>query len=207
MRYTSPILILIASIAFPLAAHAADPLVAGVPNFHRVNDHIMRGGQPSDQGWSSLARLGVGTVIDLRRVTEHSTVRESVAVVAAGMRYVNVPMNGFVTPRADQIDRILGLLDRGDTVFIHCKLGKDRTGTVIAAYRVEHDRWANAKAMDEAKSCGLHWYEFEMKSYINRYSTRGPALALAGGDSTRSHETAEASLPAASSPTGVSAPR
>ena len=28
-------------------------------------------------------------------------------------------------------------------IFVHCRRGKDRTGTVIACYRIQHDGWAN----------------------------------------------------------------
>ena len=50
--------------------------VPGIPNFHQVNDHVFRGGQPAAEAWPSLAKLGVKTVIDLRREDEHSTARK-----------------------------------------------------------------------------------------------------------------------------------
>ncbi|MBZ5607126.1 MAG: hypothetical protein LAP38_02625 [Acidobacteriia bacterium] len=55
------------------AACAADTSAPGVPNFHRVNEHIYRGGQPAPAGWTSLAGLGIKLVIDLRPATEHPT--------------------------------------------------------------------------------------------------------------------------------------
>jgi hypothetical protein len=57
-------------------------------------------------------------------------------------------------------------LDSGDRVFVHCKEGKDRTGTVVACYRIVADGWGNRKALSEAKSLGMHWYALGMKSYI-----------------------------------------
>ncbi len=143
----------------------------GIRNFHQVNSHIYRGGQPAGEAWRGLAGLGVKTVIDLRRESEggHSLAAEARAVKAAGMRYVSVPMNGVVAPDDADIAKILGILNSGEPVFVHCKEGKDRTGTVIACYRIAHDRWKNDKALREAKSYGMHWVEFGMKSYIQDF--------------------------------------
>jgi uncharacterized protein (TIGR01244 family) len=154
-----------------LPAWAAGVTAPGIRNFHQVNERIYRGGQPTDEGWNSLAGLGVKTVIDLRREGEdgHSIAAEAQVVEAAGMRYVSVPMEGIVSPGDEQISKILGLMDSEAPVFVHCKEGKDRTGTAIACYRIAHDRWQSQKAMDEAKSFGMHWYEVGMKQYIMNF--------------------------------------
>ena len=158
-----------ALIAVP--SWAADPQAPGVPNFHQVNEHVYRGGQPTDQGWSSIAKLGVKTVVDLRRPGEHATAAEKEAVEAAGMRYVNVPMLGVVAPDDEQVAQVLGLFESASAgpVFVHCKRGADRTGTVVACYRMTHDHWSNGQAFAEAKSYGLHWTEIGMKHYIKTY--------------------------------------
>jgi len=162
-----PTLALAAILSAPSLAATVE--VPGIPNFHQVNDVVFRGAQPTDDAWAGLASLGVKTVIDLRRESEHSIAAEEHAVEAAGMRYVSVPMNGFDTPQADQIAQILGILNSGQPVFVHCKLGKDRTGTVIAAYRIAHDGWTCDKALDEALTCGMHWYSGGMKRFIQSY--------------------------------------
>ena len=156
-----PALALIAMLAAP--SWAAPVEVVGIPNFHQVNDLVFRGAQPTEEAWPGLARLGVRTVVDLRRESEHSLAAESLAVQAAGMRYVSIPMNGFDVPRTDQITQVIDVLNAGTPVFVHCKLGCDRTGAVIAAYRIEHDGWDNSRALDEALTCGMHWYSGGMK--------------------------------------------
>jgi hypothetical protein len=45
----------------------------------------------------------------------------------------------------------------------------------MAAYRIARDRWACDKALDEAESLGLHWYEFGMKRFIRGYRIDEPA--------------------------------
>ena len=121
-------------------------------------------------------------MIDLRRENEngnHSTASEAKAVEAAGMRYVNVPMNGIVAPKDADIVKVLDLLNGPDPVFVHCKLGKDRTGTVIACYRISHDGWKNGQALAEAKSIGLHLIEVGMKHYISSFRGLGVTPSVA----------------------------
>jgi tyrosine-protein phosphatase SIW14 len=165
-----------------LSAAEAQLQAPGIPNFHQVNDRIFRGAQPTDQGWDSLAKLGVKVVVDLRRDREdgdHFIAAEAKAVEAAGMRYVNIPMNGIVAPRDADIRKALEILNGPDPVFVHCKLGKDRTGTVVACYRISHDRWNNGQAMDEARNIGLHRIEVGMKRYISSYQSVGTTTVAA----------------------------
>jgi len=137
---------------------------ASIPNFHQVNQHVYRGGQPGPEAWQNLAKMGVKTVIDLRREDEHSTAAEAQA--AAGMSYVNVPMKGVVAPTNEQISKVLTLLGSKDPVFVHCKRGADRTGAVIACYRIAHDRWQRERALEEAKSYGMGLVQLGLKHYI-----------------------------------------
>lgn len=155
---------------------AANQEAPGIPNFHKVDDHVYRGGQPLEEGWKTLAGLGVKTVIDLRRDGEaggHSTKAEAQAVKAAGMRYVNIPMGGLSSPSSADIAKILTIFNSKDPVFVHCRLGKDRTGTAVACYRIAHDSWSNAKAYQEAREIGIHWIEMGMRRYILGYRSGG----------------------------------
>jgi protein tyrosine/serine phosphatase len=154
-----------------LPARAEEFPAAGVPNFHRVNQHVYRGGQPTDTGWNSLASMGVKTIVDLRHKGRHAARMEERAVQAAGMRYVNVAMNAILAPRHDKITQVLTLLDSNSEgpVFLHCRRGADRTGTVIACYRIAHDHWRNGEALREARSYGMSPLQLRMKSYILKF--------------------------------------
>ena len=154
---------------FTVSANAEE--LAGVGNFHKVNATVYRGAQPSKAGFENLAKAGVKTVIDLRRVNEHDTAAERRIVEGLGMRYVNIPMNGVVAPTDSQVSQVLAILDGPSTgpAFVHCKRGADRTGGVIACYRVQHDGWENKKALHEAKANGMSWTQFGVKSYVMAY--------------------------------------
>lgn len=161
--------LLISLVALP--AIGATVNAPGVPNFHQVNDHLYRGGQPGNEGWQNLAKLGVKTVVDLRLEDEHSTTQEASAVRAAGMKYINVPMHGVVSPSDEQVRKALALFDdaAAGPVFVHCRRGADRTGTVIGCYRVAHDHWQNAQALKEARSFGMSWTQVGLKHYLSGF--------------------------------------
>src|SRR5260370_30249284 len=117
------------SLRFPLALLLLSaPVFAGsapgIKNFDKVDDHVFRGGQPTNEGFTYLAKLGVKNVIDLRESDSRSNA-ERLAVVGAGMTYINVPMTGLTPPTTAEIARIMSVLEDVTTgpVFVHCKRG------------------------------------------------------------------------------------
>jgi protein tyrosine phosphatase (PTP) superfamily phosphohydrolase (DUF442 family) len=162
--------ILLFAVALPVFAGSSVP---GITNFHHVDQHVYRGAQPTDEGFKYLAKIGVETVIDLREDDERSRSEESV-VRASGMKYVNIPMTGLTPPTEAEITKILRILEDNTTgaVFVHCKRGADRTGAVIASYRIDHDHWDNARALSEAKACGMSYFQFPRQSYIRGFVPR-----------------------------------
>ncbi len=173
LRHLAVLLVATAVASAGIAAPSASPNVEGVGNFQKVDDHVYRGAQPTHEGFNNLSKLGIQTVIDLREPGDRSAT-ERKWVTDAGMRYISVPMYGMATPSNESVLKVLGLLeDRGTgPVFVHCKRGADRTGGVIACYRVEHDHWQNDRALAEARSMGMSWFQTAIQSYVRKYQPR-----------------------------------
>ena len=148
-------------------------------NFQKVDDHVYRGAQPTYSEFQDLAHMGIKTVVDLRDIGEHSQADEQIVVTDLGMRYISIPMRGMSTPKDDQIAAVLTLLNdtTNGPVFVHCKRGADRTGTVIAIYRISHDRWGNRKALSEAKSLGMSFFERAMQHYVMDFKPAATVVA------------------------------
>ena len=160
---------LVSLFAFSLSAFAGSS-VQGINNFYQVDEHVYRGAQPTTEGFKYLATLGVKTVLDLREDDARSS-QEAQVVTSLGMQYVNVPMSGLTPPTEAETAKILALLEDGKagTVFVHCWRGADRTGAVIAAYRIDHNHWDNSRALKEALSCGMSFFQFPRQSYIRKF--------------------------------------
>ncbi len=170
MSKLSRTLLAIFAISMPPIAEASVP---GIGNFYKVDVHVYRGAQPTAEGFKYLAKLEVKTVLDLRRPGYRSK-EEAQLVTALGMHYVNVPMVGLAPPTEAQIRKILVLLEdtKPGGVFVHCRRGADRTGVVIAAYRIDHDHWNNSRALKEAMSCGMRFFELPRQNYIRHFQPR-----------------------------------
>ena len=173
-------------VLFVLASAAALCAAADLPavhvnNFDKVNDHIYRGAAPREVGLQELGAMGVKEIIDLRTAGE-GTSEEKNAAAKLKIKYINIPLNGFQAPPSAKIQEILGLLqDNSETVFVHCRRGKDRTGTVVACYRIQHDGWDNRRALLEAKQHGMSGLQLAMHSYILHFTPVKPPLAPVAG--------------------------
>ena len=141
----------------------------GVPNFRQVSESVYRGAQPSPEGFRTLAKLGIKTVVDLRHKNSQARVEQR-RVEALGMRFLSVPMT-MGAPTDQQVSRVLETLGpNAGPVFVHCHGGRDRTGTVIACYRIAHDQWDSEKALDEAKSAGMRMRrDLEMEKFVRMF--------------------------------------
>lgn len=151
----------------------------GVPNFHQVSDGLYRGAQPDAAGMRSLATLGVKTIINLRMADEAWPEEASIAR-AQGIGYVNIPLHGLRAPTAAEATRVLAAIaSLPAPVFVHCRRGADRTGTMIACYRIEHDGWTGPAAQREATEHGMSWAQIEMKHFIADFAARRTTPAAA----------------------------
>jgi protein tyrosine/serine phosphatase len=141
-----------------------------LPNLYVVNTNLYRGGQPTEAGVKRLARMGVKTIINLRGEDEHSK-KEQLWAQNAGIKFIGVNLNNWKRPKTADIEQVVKYINAPENqpVFVHCKRGADRTGTVIAVYRITHDGWTAQQANDEAKKFGFGWWQFWMKDYINDY--------------------------------------
>jgi protein tyrosine phosphatase (PTP) superfamily phosphohydrolase (DUF442 family) len=159
-----------------LPALAATPSVPGIGNFYQISPTVYRGAQPTDEGFRYLSNLGIKVVLDLREHDGRSLAEERV-VTAAGMRYVNIPMSGLLPPTNAAIQTALSLLEdaAAGPVFVHCLRGADRTGAVIAAYRIDHDQWENARALKEAMADGMSSFQLPRQKYIRNFQARPAA--------------------------------
>jgi tyrosine-protein phosphatase SIW14 len=168
LRLGAVFLTALATGFLPEATSAQD--LTGLRNFHNVNSQIYRGGQPTLQGFQKLAQLGIRTVIDLREPGDRSLAEKKI-VEGAGMRYVSVPMRGFQTPTSEQITKVLSLFNDSTAgpVFVHCRRGADRTGTVVACYRISHDGWENTRALAEARSLGMSFFQRALQNFVLHY--------------------------------------
>ena len=142
-------------ILLPGCASVSKPTQHGIPNFGVVAPGIYRGGQPTAEGWRWLAASGVTTSIKLN---EERYDPEQPAL-DAGLCVVRLPIDMWQQtlrePALAKLRRAVALMDSGEKVYVHCRLGMDRTGLTVYLYRLRHG-WPIDKARAEAFDYGFH---------------------------------------------------
>jgi uncharacterized protein (TIGR01244 family) len=138
-----------------------------VMNFAHVDDDLFRGAQPGDEGVGELAAFGIRTIVNLRTDAE-AVAAERIMAEAAGLRFIHIPLASRGRPDDATVERILQHLTdpANHPLFVHCRRGADRTGTIIACYRIARHGWPAEWARDEASGHGLGWWQYGMKGYI-----------------------------------------
>lgn len=128
--------------------------LTGVPNFGEVTPYLYRGAQPSLQGFQGLAAMGIDIVVDARLSQKSS---EKKMVTAAGMQYISIPWH-CMFPKDKAMAQFLAVLRENPKkkIFVHCRLGDDRTGMMIAAYRMAVDNWTSEEAFAEMMHFGMN---------------------------------------------------
>jgi protein tyrosine/serine phosphatase len=151
---------------------------AELPNFHLVNSQLYRGAQPKIGGLQTLKTMGIKAIVNLRGKDEQ-TGSEGQEARALGLRYYNISLPGFSEPKDKEVRQVLDIINNleNQPVFVHCHHGEDRTGTIIACYRITHDGWTAAEAKKEAEKLGMSWTQFGMKRYIDEFYRPRPIPA------------------------------
>ena len=158
--------ILFFSACFCFAASCNKP--EGIINFYKIEDGLYRGGYPTQQGLKNLKQIGVKTIIDFRNHGKDVS-QEKRYAKALGTKYINIPFGFLRTPPEDaQIKNFLEVVkdSKNRPVFIHCQHGTDRTGMMVATYRIAAQGWSCQKAYQEAKSLGFHSFYIPMRNFI-----------------------------------------
>jgi protein tyrosine phosphatase (PTP) superfamily phosphohydrolase (DUF442 family) len=144
-------------------------LGAGIHNFDKVTDHVWRGALPSDHAIEKMSNSGINTIIDLRMNGEGTEHEEKLAA-SLGMHYLHIPM-GFTQPSDEQINTCLQtvLSPSSGAVFVHCRQGADRTGTMCAIYRRLVDRISFDEAYIEMRRHHFKPFLAGMKKCVQEF--------------------------------------
>lgn len=139
-----------------LVLHAAEPVtIQGVENSYRISPDLYRSAQPEREGFTALQQMGVRSVLNLRefhkdtRKARHTQLHLMAYPVAAGE----------VTP-ADVENCLALIAGAPKPVLVHCWHGSDRTGIVVAAYRIVFQNWSVEEAEKEFRDERFGYHEF-----------------------------------------------
>ena len=148
-KYLILIILLVASLSYAeprvRPESWAKPIIgAQLDNLYSVDDGVFRSEQPHEKNVADLRLLGIREILNLREF--HSDQDD---ITDADFVLHRIRINtGNITE--DQVIEALRIIrNRKAPILVHCWHGSDRTGTVIAAYRIVFNGWSKAQAIDE----------------------------------------------------------
>jgi protein tyrosine/serine phosphatase len=123
-----------------------------IPDFGEVTPTLYRGGQPKEHGFEALAKMGFQIVVDLRG--DRDSEREE--VTRLGMQYISMAWQCSFPKDSIFADFITLIRTNPDKkIFVHCRVGDDRTGMMVAAYRMAEEGWSAERAKKEMTTFGF----------------------------------------------------
>ena len=126
----------------------------GIPNFAQVTPHLYRGGQPTEKAFEDLKKMGVDVIVDMRSGNRK---HEKELVTKVGMEYMQLSWH-CPFPSDKPFAEFLKIIEQhpNKKIMVHCRLGDDRTGMAIAAYRMAMEGWTEGEARNEMNKFGFH---------------------------------------------------
>ena len=111
-------------------------------------------------------KLGVKTVLNLRQL--HSDRDE---LEGTGLRYYHIKMRAD-DPEDDEVARFLKVVTdpANQPVLVHCWHGSDRTGLMVAIYRMYVQGWSADDALAQLPRFGYNKVFRDIKNYIREFN-------------------------------------
>jgi tyrosine-protein phosphatase SIW14 len=138
----------------------------GLANFAIISEGLYRGEQPGPEGFATLKKMGVKTIVNLRLL--HS---DRDALLGTGLQYVHLRCQAW-HPEAEDVAQFIKIVrdEKNQPVFVHCQHGSDRTGMMVASYRILEQGWTPAEAASEVYNFGYHRLFRDIRSFMLEFN-------------------------------------
>lgn len=133
---------------------AAPMINVSLENCYKVSDELYRCEQPQKENVENLRALGIRSILNLRRY--HTNERE---LKAAGFTLLQERLEADDLTLGHLVAALRQFRAAPKPVMVHCWHGSDRTGSVVAAYRIVFQNWTPAAALDELRYGGYGYHE------------------------------------------------
>lgn len=120
---------------------------------YKVSNSLYRSAQPTQEGMDLAEKLGVCTVLSLRSGGGDAALAEN-----TNLRIKHVPMRAWNPNFSDVVAALRLIVYEPNPVLVHCYHGADRTGLVVALYRMLVQNWSREAAIQEMLEGGYGYH-------------------------------------------------
>ncbi len=131
-------------------------LIDAKHNLYQISDFVFRSEQPLQAQSTQLQTLGIDSIISLRGRNQTAEEFQN-----SDFTLMHIPINTWAMNRQDVLAVMQQLKlaqQKQQKVLIHCYHGSDRTGTMIAMYRILFEQWSIENAVTEMKYGGYGFH-------------------------------------------------
>lgn len=164
-----------------VARACSDNLGSPIKNFCVVTpDVLWRGARPDKDGAAWLIQQGVRTIVNLELLLDDKSALGQATILDGNKYEVGYfrihdwePLP-ILAPSVvdDHVAHFLAIVSQQPKpIFVHCHSGKNRTGVMVAAYRVFIEGVNDAEAIEEMKRYQGQWFEADA-TYIRELSAQ-----------------------------------
>ncbi len=121
---------------------------------YQLNDSIYRSEQPSKKGFKDLETMGVKTSINFRRNKDDKGQAKGTSIAL-----VHIPLKTKELTEEQLLGVLKAIQQSEKPVLVHCWHGSDRTGAVMATFRVVFQDWSKEDAIKELRLPELGYHE------------------------------------------------
>lgn len=127
--------------------------LAGTENFYRISQDLYRAGQPTAEAMRVYEDYGIKTVINLRSFNSD---RDEIR--GTDLKLVEIPVLTWDLEMDEVVAVLQAIRDAEKPVLIHCQHGSDRTGLMVAMYRIVEQGWQTEEAIEEMTNGGFGFH-------------------------------------------------
>lgn len=133
----------------------------------QFSDYNWRGPRIAD--FNVLKAQGFQRLISLETPLDYIISPSNEVSPQDNLDFHSIPCSEVMPPNPWQVAKVQELLKQPIKTYLHCYSGVDRTGYMVAVYRMAVDGWTYDKALQEWVDKGRHywyaWWKYALKCY------------------------------------------
>jgi protein tyrosine/serine phosphatase len=123
-------------------------------NLYRIDKDVYRSEQPDGKDFEALEAFGIKEVLNLRRF--HSDDDEAKGTT---IRLHRLKTHAHAISEQQVVEALNIINNRQGPILIHCRHGSDRTGAVLAMYRIVFQNYTKEQAIEEMTEGGFGFHK------------------------------------------------
>lgn len=123
-------------------------------NFYQIDENLYRSEQPSKSKMVELEKFGIKAIVNLRNIKSDKNEAKNCKIQLYHKR-----INTWTISEKEIIESLKLIINAPKPVLVHCKHGSDRTGCLVALYRMVIMNWSKEEAINEFKLGGFGYHE------------------------------------------------